>query len=144
MIICFLVDYLMIGHVSTFSVSDHNLLQFFLWLILTFICLKFLSGLSLIMIKFILHGLTNKIRHHRDTWLPAAFSTTVSGIPKHLWCFQFSYTPTSSRCCFFVYRIMPLSTVSALQDWKQVLSFWRLPWIFWFLRNFHRISLYFC
>lgn len=51
MIICFLTDYCMIGHVSTFLISDHNLLQFFPGLMLTFICLKFLSGMSLVMIN---------------------------------------------------------------------------------------------
>ena len=33
----------------------------------------------------------------------------------------------------FVLRIMPLSTMNALEDWKHILPLWSLPWLFYFM-----------
>ena len=33
----------------------------------------------------------------------------------------------------FVLRIMPLSTMNALEDWKHILPLWSLPWLFYFI-----------
>lgn len=151
MLMCFLIDYCIIDHLFT-SVSNHSLLQLFPWLVLSFICLKLLICMPLIMITFY-------------TTQPDKQDTSSSGhLPLchmfHYSCFWHSETslmfpvllfPHVFVLLCFVCRITPLN---ALQDWKQVLSFWYLPWIFWFLfffnfflifwflKNFHRIALY--
>lgn len=60
-LICFLVSYNIIVRLHTLPVSDHNLLQLFLWFILLLICSMFPRDMSLIMIKFILHSLASEI-----------------------------------------------------------------------------------
>ena len=77
------------------------------------------------MITFVLHSLTG-----------SSSSGPLLGILKQPWCFpacfQFCSTPTSYYADF-VLRIMPLSTMNALEDWKHILPLWSLPWLFYFI-----------